>query len=203
MLFCPSCHNAVPVAPQRAGQPVVCPACGTSLIASPSAFDAYYTWLGIPPSEQPPNHYRLLGLQLFEANPQVIEHAADRQMKHLQAFKIGPRAGESQRLLTEVAAARLVLLDIASKHAYDQLLHRELAERARVALPRSTPPDPAVESSAPVPALSIPARSTRPYRRRRPRSVLMLVVLTLGGIAGSLLGILAVFYLTGLRFTHG
>ena len=26
-------------------------------------FDPYYKWLGIPPEEQPPNHYRLLGIQ--------------------------------------------------------------------------------------------------------------------------------------------
>ena len=24
-------------------------------------FDPYHIWLGIPPEEQPPNHYRLLG----------------------------------------------------------------------------------------------------------------------------------------------
>ena len=31
-------------------------------------FDPYHQWLGIAPSDQPPNHYRLLGLQLFEPN---------------------------------------------------------------------------------------------------------------------------------------
>jgi hypothetical protein len=25
-------------------------------------FDPYHRWLGIPPQEQPPNHYRLLAL---------------------------------------------------------------------------------------------------------------------------------------------
>ncbi len=29
-------------------------------------FDPYHKWLGIPPDEQPANHYRLLGLELFE-----------------------------------------------------------------------------------------------------------------------------------------
>ena len=29
-------------------------------------FNAYHKWLGIPPEEQPPNHYRLLGIALFE-----------------------------------------------------------------------------------------------------------------------------------------
>lgn len=31
-------------------------------------FDPYEQWLGIPPSEQPPDHYRFLGLSLFEAD---------------------------------------------------------------------------------------------------------------------------------------
>ena len=29
------------------------------------SFDPYESWLGIPPEDQPPNHYRLLGLKPF------------------------------------------------------------------------------------------------------------------------------------------
>ena len=47
-------------------------------------FDPYYAWLGIPPKAQPPNHYRLLGVELFETNLDVIESAAFRQMGQLQ-----------------------------------------------------------------------------------------------------------------------
>ena len=43
-----------------------------------SAFDPYYIWLGIPPEEQPPHHYRLLGVTLFEENFEVIEGAVNR-----------------------------------------------------------------------------------------------------------------------------
>ena len=53
------------------------------------AFDAYYVWLGIGPEEQPANHYRLLGIRLFEPNPEVIESAADRQMAHIRTFQSG------------------------------------------------------------------------------------------------------------------
>lgn len=49
-------------------------------------FDPYYTWLGIAPEEQPPNHYRLLGIRLFEDNADVISNAADREMGHLFTF---------------------------------------------------------------------------------------------------------------------
>ena len=41
--------------------------------------DPYYEWLGIPPKDQPPNHYRLLGLELFEENRSVIDAAANRR----------------------------------------------------------------------------------------------------------------------------
>ena len=40
------------------------------------SIDPYYRWLGIPTGEQPPNHYRLLGIQLFEKDPDVMENAA-------------------------------------------------------------------------------------------------------------------------------
>ena len=40
-------------------------------------FDPYYKWLGIPIEEQPVNHYRLLGIKMFEADPDVIAEAAD------------------------------------------------------------------------------------------------------------------------------
>ncbi|MCH8046291.1 MAG: hypothetical protein IID44_21495, partial [Planctomycetes bacterium] len=42
-------------------------------------FDPYHSWLGIPPRHQPPNHYRLLGVQAFESDVEVIANAADRQ----------------------------------------------------------------------------------------------------------------------------
>lgn len=32
--------------------------------AMPDRFDPYHQWLGIPPKDQPPNHYRLLGVSL-------------------------------------------------------------------------------------------------------------------------------------------
>jgi len=84
-----------------------------------SEFDPYYQWLGIPPRHQPPNHYRLLGIELFEENLEVIQHAADQRMAHLRNFQTGKRAAESQRLLNEVAAARQCLLNPEKRAAYD------------------------------------------------------------------------------------
>src|SRR5919106_1106352 len=98
------------------------------------AFDPYYRWLGISPEEQPPNHYRLLGLRLFEADADVIETAADRQMRHVHTFKNGPHSALSQSLLNEIAAARLCLLTPPRKADYDASL--------RAASPGPPPPPP-------------------------------------------------------------
>src|SRR5687767_3181415 len=86
------------------------------------SFDPYHLWLGIPPEEQPPDYYRLLGLRRFEGDPEVISNAADRQMLHVRSFQTGPRAVECQRLLNELSAARSYLLDRSKKAAYDQAL---------------------------------------------------------------------------------
>ncbi|HEY1066322.1 MAG TPA: SUMF1/EgtB/PvdO family nonheme iron enzyme [Pirellulales bacterium] len=113
-------------------------------------FDPYYVWLGIPPSEQPPNHYRLLGVQRFESHREAIENAADRQMTFLQTFKNSARSELSQRLLNEVSSARVCLTNPAKRAAYDAALRAKLA-------PPTAPAPPAV----PVPA-SVPVSAAVP-----------------------------------------
>ena len=73
-------------------------------------FDPYHKWLAIPPTEQPPNLYRLLALNLFEGDADVIDSAANARMIHLRSLQTGPHAELTQRLLNEIAAARLCLL---------------------------------------------------------------------------------------------
>lgn len=90
-------------------------------------FDPYHKWLGIPPEEQPTNHYRLLGIKLFEDDRDVIDNAADQRMAHLRRFQSGRHGELSQRLLNEVSAARVCLLNPAQKAAYDTALRRVLA----------------------------------------------------------------------------
>ena len=96
-------------------------------------FDPYHRWLGIPPKDQPPNHYRLLGIDLFEGNLDVIEAAADRQMGHLRTYQTGKHAELSQRLLNQVAAAKVCLLNPSKKASYDGGLRQKLqAEEVRL-----------------------------------------------------------------------
>ena len=92
-----------------------------------SNFDPYHKWLGIPPAEQPPHHYRLLSVPPFEADLEVIEAAADRQMTYVRQCATGPYMKESQQLLNELAAARVCLLNPAKKKTYDGELKARLA----------------------------------------------------------------------------
>jgi len=94
-----------------------------------NGFDAYHQWLGIAPKDQPPNHYRLLGVDLFESDPDVIESAADRQMSHVRSFQSGPHGDVSQKLLNEITAAKLCLLNAAKRAEYDAFTEERLTAR--------------------------------------------------------------------------
>ena len=54
-----------------------------------SDFNSYQIWLSTPPSEQPADYYRLLGLPLFESDPDVIRSAARRMERRRVAMPIG------------------------------------------------------------------------------------------------------------------
>ncbi len=90
------------------------------------AFDPYHKWLGIRPEEQPANHYRLLGLHIFEDDPMAVENAADQRMAHLRTLQAGKHAKQSQQLLNEVVAAKLCLLDEEAKTEYDAGIRRRI-----------------------------------------------------------------------------
>jgi len=94
------------------------------------AFDPYHKWLGIAPEEQPPHAYRLLGIKVFENDPDVIENAADQRLSHLRTFQTGKHSDDSQRLLNEVATAKRRLLQADEKEVYDEALRRALGNQA-------------------------------------------------------------------------
>ena len=89
-------------------------------------FDPYYKWLGIPPDEQPPNHYRLLGVRPFEDDQDVMESAANRQLTHVRSYLDGRHAEVAQKILNELARAWASLLNPKMKAAYDALLRKKL-----------------------------------------------------------------------------
>ena len=93
-----------------------------------NAFDPYHRWLGIPPRDQPPHHYRLLGLESFEEDDEVIREAIERQIGHVRRAAIGEHADLAQRVLDELASASVILTDPGQKKAYDQQLRDKLME---------------------------------------------------------------------------
>jgi hypothetical protein len=93
----------------------------------PETFDAHYKWLGIPPEDQPPNHYRFLGISMFETDPDVIASAADQRMAHIRSFQTGQHSALSQKILNEIAAVRICLLNAAKKAEHDEYLRGQLA----------------------------------------------------------------------------
>ncbi len=163
-----------------------------SLAAGSPAFDPYYKWLGIPPTEQPANFYRLLGLANFEPDADVIQAAADRQMAHVRTYQTGTHSALSQMILNELAKARLCLLTPDRKAAYDADLPREPEAQGGVA--ESGAEEPAWQDfSAPqTPDESSPMAS--PAVRRKPRRLLPAL-----GVAAGVLGIAALGLALALR----
>lgn len=118
------------------------------------SFDPYHKWLGIPPSHQPPTHYRLLGVEQFETDRDVIDSAANQRILYLQDLSGGQFIKESQKLLNEVAIARRCLLNVESKAQYDAELRARLTAPA-IAVPIAAvvaPPvaQPVVRATLPV-----------------------------------------------------
>lgn len=132
-------------------------------------FDPYYKWLAIPPAEQPPHYYRLLGLALFEPDLDVISSAADRQMAHIRSYQHGAQSQASQKILNELSNARLTLLRAESKTKYDTELRQRIAasllraKPLKVATPLAAPHAASPGSSpTPVVAQPIPQPLPRP-----------------------------------------
>jgi hypothetical protein len=134
-------------------------------------FDPYYTWLGIPPEDQPPHHYRLLGLEPLESDRDVIINAVNQRMAHVKTKLSGEHAAEARDLLRKVSAARNCLLTRQTKEEYDTALRHGIgkspaaptAPRIKTAkpLPTAEPLSPA-KSAAPKPAARLVKPADKP-----------------------------------------
>ena len=69
-------------------------------------FDPYFTWLGIHTDGRPPNHYELLGVELFESDLATIEEAALRRIVLLRSIASGEYERLVSQILNEISAAR-------------------------------------------------------------------------------------------------
>ena len=100
------------------------------------AFDPYYKWLGIKPGE-PKNCYRLLGLNLFESDSDVIENLADQKIAAIRNYQLKyPK--EATIILNQLTKAKVILLDPVKKKEYDQRLQKSLSNNRFI--PVSEPP---------------------------------------------------------------
>jgi hypothetical protein len=155
-------------------------------------FDPYHRWLAIKPQDQPPHHYRLLGIDLFESDPAVIENAADQRMVHLRSFSSGPHGKLAQRLLNEVSAARICLLSPEKRKQYDKQLRARGVGAA--ASPRPAPL-PMAQPLAPEPSpivTTAPANSSIAASRARASRHTIPPVALLAGGGGALLVLLVI-----------
>ncbi|WP_417731884.1 hypothetical protein [Rosistilla oblonga] len=124
-------------------------------------FDSLQTWFGIPSQEQPANHYRLLGIELFESSVETIDAGFEQRMTYLHGCSTGEHAEQAEKLMNEVSAARLILLNPEKKASYDASLRRSLA--APVVAVAAAPVVPAAPA-APISPTARPA----PPRQARP-----------------------------------
>ena len=79
----------------------------------------YQLVLGLPEDAASPNHYELLGLDARTSDPEVIKSAAADQNRKLLAWQNSDRYAEVRRLTFEIVHAMEVLLNEASRAAYD------------------------------------------------------------------------------------
>lgn len=133
------------------------------------SFDHYQQWLGIPPAEQPPDHYRLLGIAPFENDPAVIQQAIAERIAYVRACAGGQHPEALEDLLGDLATAKHLLLNPTFKQQYDLMLRGRQRSALAVARPAAVEPSPAVVAepvaAAPQIATNVqPATTTHPVQ---------------------------------------
>ncbi|HUY32108.1 MAG TPA: hypothetical protein VMV69_04950 [Pirellulales bacterium] len=119
-------------------------------------FDPYHKWLGIPAEFRPPTYYQLLGISPQEQDRDVIDAAVLRQSAYVRNFQSGRYGADATRILTEIAAAKLCLLNPIKRGQYDAELKRQRAEAERLDLA----PEPDLDGSRRSPKESPPKRAS-------------------------------------------
>lgn len=97
--------------------------------------DVYHKLLGISPKEQPPTHYRLLGIEPFETDREVIANAARARCQFVRSVSLTmPELTEP--VLDAIMAAKRCLLDPVERATYDRELQ---AKQTPVKAPDRSP----------------------------------------------------------------
>ena len=96
----------------------------------PLHFDPYHKWLGIVANGQPLSHYRLLRIEPFESDTEVIEYAYEKDLVDLKLQEHGKHAEFVAPLTRELFLARECLIDADKRAAYDDELRKQLHAEA-------------------------------------------------------------------------
>ncbi len=123
-------------------------------------FNPYSEWLAIE-SAQRPDHYVLLGLACFEADPQRVVTAADQRIAQLRKAADKERLGLAKRVAQEIIAARNCLLSATERATYDGQLRGtnavpRTASAGLVLPPRAFEDDDLDEMEAPLEGIALP-----------------------------------------------
>ncbi len=101
--------------------------------------DVYHKLLGIPPSEQPPTHYRLLAVEPFETDREVIANAARARCQFVRSVSL-KYPEQTEPILDAIMAAKHCLLDPLQRAEYDRELCVKQAPATRTSAESDDPP---------------------------------------------------------------
>ena len=139
-------------------------------------FDPYHQWLGIPPDEQPPTFYRLLGISEFEFDREVITEAAYRQIGHVKQYASGQHRNAATQILNELAKAQVILLNPKKKTQYDILIQEVTEEEEK----KFTAVSPSVQAKANIESNSFEARGAAEIEQSKLPMLIGQILLLLG-----------------------
>ncbi len=78
-------------------------------------------WLGLPAESWPPDHYRLLGLEPGESDPELIEQRVHQRLDSVRHYQM-THPELATEAMNRLAQAYVCLTDSASKQPYDAAL---------------------------------------------------------------------------------
>lgn len=119
------------------------------------------SWLGLPPDCWPPDHYRLLGLDVGEGDVALIEQRVHQRLDSLRRYQM-MYPEQATEAMNRLAQAFVCLTEPAAKQAYDEQFRppappapvvRTAPAPTTVVVPASPPP---VRSAPPPPVPQAP-----------------------------------------------
>jgi hypothetical protein len=141
-------------------------------------FNPYREWLKTEADTTSPDYYALLDLRPLEADAAQINAGFQRQAARIAPHLSGERSGLAQRLMSELAEARVTLLTPTARRAYDQALAAARQQVGRTAQPKKQRwADPAGAGDdgllppAAIPGGSAPAPSSAPESAPIPQAI--------------------------------